>query len=393
MNDAQVRLRWLWPGLLLVCFTLACNAAQFLGEETAATDVSPAPADPVSDENVAPEAVWAAEQAALNTALASRFEPETAFVAVAAAMERGYTYDPLRAGILDERLQEDGQILQADGSVLEPDGEPAGILDLSDLSTGIDRVRSFKPDPRKQQAVSTITATELLQGIEAFAATSADEDAISGEYRLTIIILILRRTGYTFDQIVAAIVLGDDFVTTPACGYLLESDPESGQQSVVIPGAYTYNPVLDRDDPCAVAPKKEAATEELSAEAPVDPPGTDDGDIAAFCTIYETMLNELVTQIDLYEDAVSDPNCDGCGRPFVDTAENALEAAYDNMLTVAPAEIRDSVAYMSSQQLVGVFLTLDVLPVELEGHFLLIDNFATANCESSFELLNRESED
>jgi hypothetical protein len=191
--------------------------------------------------------------------------PEGAFAAVVIALDRGYTADQL---VPAARLTADGTV---DGA--EPAGEPQGLVELPGdgeerasgadievrlVSTGTVLPTQNDVDPTEaallgldltvgdahRQAAGQAYLEEMGWPEPPEAVAGGGEATIEG-YELTITILALARSGYSFEQIIAAVVTGD--VTTdiilPSCYVIPDEAPELDVGS---------------DDPCAMAARKTA---------------------------------------------------------------------------------------------------------------------------------------
>ena len=69
---------------------------------------------------------------AIMTTLNEQYDSRTAFIAVLAAFDRGYSYAQIRAASLGQQLEPNGRVVVGN-SVQEPEGSPVGILELSEL--------------------------------------------------------------------------------------------------------------------------------------------------------------------------------------------------------------------------------------------------------------------
>jgi hypothetical protein len=137
----------------------------------------------------------------ITKALLDLYDEDSAFLAVAAALERGYSFEQIEAGALTGRLEANGQITSEDNNLQQPIGQPAGVLDLSELEAKNSRVTK-----RWMVQAMPVKGREFLGMFkEINAVENQGTDAI-GIY----ILLGLAKNGYSMEQIFLALASGDN---------------------------------------------------------------------------------------------------------------------------------------------------------------------------------------
>lgn len=347
--------------------------------ETAAEAVPPSDAveEPVTEPENAPEQAAETENARIDpikTALSQQYDGEAAFVAVAAAMERGYSFNQIEAASIAGRLDANGNILADDNTIVPPDGPPAGVLDLTNLQVKRNTGTLFRPPskPLVQEGLQSVSwLLQEIEGLSASSETVADEDA---EFRFVVALLYLHKTGYTLDQIVEAIVLGAKMGDILQCAVLVDVDgkpivPNQSNDDCEEFLFSNYNPENDPDN----EPVAEEASEAVEE--------SEEGDIALFCEIYAEFSDDVQRSVDAYAEAAG---CvEDCGASqILDDLEIRMDDYIDQLAEVAPPEIKETMTQLAAETVVGISSS-EGRP-ELEPLLEAMDNFAGEKCGISF---------
>lgn len=391
-------------GILIIMLALTAFACG-LGEpasgtpEAAGTAESPqTPLSPEADGTVeagnptvaagatAAESTLSPEQAAetdasqieaAKTALSERYDGETAFIAVAAAMERGYTFEQISAASIAGRLDTNGTILADDNTIVTPDGPPAGVLDLSTLESGLSNGRPLRPAAKPFVQSGRISATELLRGLEGLSASSETVANEDDEFRFVVALLAFNASGYSLDQIVEAIVLGYRVGYLFKCGLLVDLDGKpvkANQSNDDESGCYQFlfgrrGVTVDPDSEPVAGEESEAADEEENLE---------EGDVAQFCEIYSEFSADVKRSIDEYTYTDCGENCD----QILDDLEIRSDGYIDRLAEVAPPEIKETMTQLAAETVAG-FSSSEGRP-DLQPLVEAMDNYAGEACGISF---------
>jgi hypothetical protein len=303
-------------------------------------------------------------------ALAERYDGETAFIAVAAAMERGYTFEQIATASIAGRLEANGNIMADDNTIVTPDGPPAGVLDLTNLQ--VKRNKGALLHPAAKPFVQELqSATWLLQGLEGLSGSSetvADEET---ELLFVSILLSLNLSGYTLDQIVEAIVLGYPITSTRSCAFF-----QGDNGRYVRPNQ--YNEVCYRDLPDNAydpdSPLFAGEAPEVVAE---------EGDLALFCRIYEEFSADVKRSVEAYSEAVGNCFEDCSAGEILEDMEIRMDGYIDQLAEVARPQIKETMTQLAAETVVGISSTEEGRP-ELEPQLVVMDNYAGDYCGISF---------